>query len=444
MPLSISLALRMELGRPLSWEEADNNLSALRSAALGLDSRVSSLEQGIVNGVGTLVGNAMQAHLDSLNPHSQYLLDVPDDGKRYERMHGAWVEAQAAGGGGGSVDLSLRNYTSTATSGTHTKEEIVLSVAPSGNSTAVEIASRITTNASVSSTNQPGSSIGAQQTVVNVQGSGAIDKIVGILSHINLTGSGRRSAVLGYEVGIPTVSGDANVGSVAGFYFPNLEAIPNINRIEVIAAFANQHRKAIIQNMGVYVDSTLRQVVAPEHIGMSANRYYSAPYRWRGYAGTSAGVADLMPIHIPARTTVTEIGVGIESAVAGAKGRMAIYTAERGGLGRRVAQTAELDLSTAGWKAGALNVELDGGMYWCALVTDRAVSATSHSPQDTGGRAAMFGQSDPLATDTNTQRSASINLGAYSASPFPELANIVPTFLAQDGERHMCIRVSGA
>lgn len=266
---------------------------------------------------------------------------------------------------------------------------------------------------------------------------GRVDKIVGDMVQLNITG-GRVASALCYEAEIATVG--AEVGSLCGFYFPNLENVPGIDTIEVLAAFANHHRRTIIMNAGVYLDSNMRQLTAAAHIGFAPGRYYTAPYRWRGYSGTTPGVADLMPIYVPQRCKLAALGVGIDGSVAGAKGRIALYTAQNGGVGALMAQTAELDLSTPSVKEGNVNAEIDGGMYWLALNTSAAVNATSQSPQDTGPFAAMFGQEDPLASDGSTLHSARVNLGAYG--PFPALAAVVPSYVASDARRHLWLRIA--
>lgn len=322
-------------------------------------------------------------------------------------------------------------------SGTAAKLETVVNVRPEGVSTRVLFADKKELNWLGQSPLASGGWLTAQQKVVNLVG-GTVDKVVADMSQLNMA-TGHVNAALCYEAAISSMGEDASIGSLVGFYFPNLAGVPNLENIEVMAAFANQHRKAIIQNMGVYCDADLRQVVAPQHIGMSPGRFYTAPYRWQGYSPTAPGVVDLMPIFIPARTNLAALGVAINSNVAGAKGRIALYTAERGGVGVLKAETAELDFSTAGIKEGVVNAEVEGGMYWLALNTSAVVDASSHAPQHTGDRAAMYGQSNPLNNDGNTERSASINVGAYG--PFPPAANMIPTFLKQDSERHLWLRV---
>lgn len=339
-----------------------------------------------------------------------------------------------------ALQVSFRRETmaDNLTSGTAAKSELVINVRPDTDSTRVLFGDKVEMNWISGQDLLSGGWLTAQEKVVNLAGQGVVDKVVVDMAQVNIV-AGRANAVLGYEAEISSIAPDASIGSMVGFYFPNLENVPNLDKIEVLAAFANQHRKAIIQNMGVYCDADLRQVVAPQHIGMSPNRYYTAPYRWLGYSGTTPGVVDLMPIFIPERTKLAALGVGINSNVAGAKGRIALYTAVKGAVGALKAQTAELDLSTAGAKEGAVDAEVEGGMYWLALNTSAAVDASSHAPQHTGDRAAMYGQSNPLNSDGNTDRAAAINVGGYGA--FPGVAAIVPTFLKQDSERHLWLRV---
>lgn len=323
------------------------------------------------------------------------------------------------------------------TSGTESITSTTVNVSPVSGSTRVVFGNKVEINFDSPESITQGGWLTAQEKTVNTAGGGTIDKIVGDMVQLNLTG-GRVASALCYEAEIATV--DAQVDALCGFYFPNLENVPGINSIGMLAAFANQHRRAIIMNAGVYVDGDLRQLAPPAQIGFAPGRYYSAPYRWLGYSTTTPGIADLMPIYIPHRCTIAALGVGVNGSLAGAKGRIALYTAQSGAVGVLKAQTAELDLSTPGAKEGLLNKEIDGGMYWLALNTSLSVNASSHSPQDTGHFAAMFGQSDPLASDTATLRTARIPLGGYG--PYPQVAGVVPTYLASDARRHLWLRIT--
>ena len=438
-PMVINLSLSTELNRPLGAQEYDANFNALRTGITNLDGRVMALEDGIIGGVGAAITAAINAHLAAENPHPQYISDAPSTDRLYLRSNGGWREfaPQSANGAVSPV----RQYTSNAVEGTHSAEEVSLSVSPSGASTAVNIAHRVTTVAQVNEPHPVGSSIGATQFTVSVSGDAFADKIVGQLGHVILTGPGPRSAVLVFEAGIPEISADANVASFAGFYFPNLQGIANIERITTKVAFANQDPRFVIQNMGIYQDSTLRQVVAPRHIGLASGRYYTAPFRGLGFSDMTPGVLDLVPVYVPHRCRINELGVIIQGSVPGARGRFVIYLAEQGQVTRLVTQTGDVDLSTPGNKTASVNALVDGGTYWLGLVASHAVSASAHSPQDSGDRIAMFGMSDPSLADAATERCAAIDLGGYPTGPLPDLANTVPRYLAQDAERHLWFRI---
>lgn len=439
MALVIQLALRSAVNRPLTWSEGDTNLSNLRQAAVDLDSRIVTLEGASPTDVQSLIDQKMQDHVVSADPHSQYLQDVPDDWPGgYVRKLGQWVRAvTSGGGGGGEVDLSVRTYTTDAVAGAFAQESINLTVNPPANSTAVSIGQRITTQIDTDKNLTTGASVGAFQTVVNAGGTGFIDKLVGHLSHINFAGTGRKESALCFEAGIPTVPANSNIGSVCGFYFPNLAGIPNINRIGTLAAFANQHRKGLIQNMGVYLDSLLRQVVPPRHPGMVANRSYTSPYRWIGYSGYQVGQIMMTMIYIPKRVVVSALGIGVNGAVAGAKLRLAMYSAIDGAVGQLMGQTAELDAATAGAKEGATNFEVDGGMYFLGVMANMAIQISTHASQSSGDNASLYGQTNPLASDGSTERSAFIN-APYGT--WPPVAALVPNYLANDSEAHIWMK----
>lgn len=437
MALVIQLALRSAVNRPLTWAEGDTNMTNLRQAAVDLDSRITTLEGATPTDVQEIVDQKMSDHVGSADPHAQYLLDVPDDYPGgYVRKLDQWVRA-AVSGGGGEADFTVRNYTSDAVAGALAQESINLTVNPPANSTAVSIGQRITTQIDTDKNLTTGASVGAFQTVVNAGGTGFIDKLVGHLSHINFAGSGRKESALCFEAGIPTVPANSNIGSVCGFYFPNLAGIANIDRIGTLAAFANQHRKALIQNMGLYLDSLLRQVVPPRHPGMAPNRAYSAPYRWMGYSGYQVGQTMLMMIYIPKRVVVSALGVGVNSSVAGAKVQIAMYSAIDGAVGQLMGQTGEIAAATPGAKEGATNFEVDGGMYWVGVMANAAIQISTHASQSTGDNASLYGQTNPLNSDANTERSAYINM-PYGT--FPPVAGLLPNYLANDSEVHVWMK----
>lgn len=436
----VNLVLRAALSRPLTWSEADANLTNLKNAALGLDQRIITLEDQNFPNVDEMINAAMDFHVQSADPHTQYVTEPPDDGQKYNRMFNSWVVAQSGGGGGGG-DFTLRSYTSDIIAGTETNEEVKLTVAPTGNSTAVHIGGRFTTEVDTTHNMTTGSSVGALQTVVNVGGTGFVDKTVGILSHINFGGAGRKQSALCFEAGIPTVPSNSDIGSVAGFYFPNLAGIANIDRIGVIAAFANQHKKALIQNAGVYVDGLLRQFAPPYHPGLIPGRYYTSPYFWLGFGiNTQPGTAYLTLVHVPMRTVITKLGMLTNSVGTNRKVRIGMAVAYQGGVGPVMGQTAELNADANGIVEGTVNFEVDPGMYWLAVNTSVAMSIGSHNVNgEDGMMGSLFGQSDPTIKEGNTQRSAAINMGGFG--PFPANPNIVPTFLTANAQPHLWFRM---
>ncbi len=329
-------------------------------------------------------------------------------------------------------------FTNTLISGTTASATIDVASNPSASSTQVVIGNRTQINHNSSNPMAVGGWLTADQSVVNTSGTGTIDKVVSHMSQVNLTG-GNISSVLCYEAVISTLAASTLVGSFCGFYFPNLSGVLNITpNISTFAAFANQDSRAIIQNMGVYLDSDLKQVVAPCHPGIVAGRYYMAPYRVIAAANTVVGRWDASPVYVPARTTITKLGMGVSTANATTKARIGLYTSTSGMIGTLKASTAELTLSATGELEGAVNVTVDGGMYWLLVQTSAIASIFYHTPQDTGTRAAMYGQSSGLLSDTATLRTAYVNVGSYTT--FPATANIVPTYAASDAEPHLWFR----
>jgi len=439
MSIIVELVLRTVLGRPLTNSEVDSNFTNLKSAIEAVSQTVDNIQLDPTEQINTAFAN----FVSQPDPLEQYALRPNNDAKLRAMRGSSWEEIEIRPPGD-LGDFALRNYRFEQTSGTYAAEEINVNVEPTANTTAVTLGQRITSTFNGSEfTGNVGQSHGGLQVSVNTFGTKEVDKAVGILVHANFADSGRRNAVLCYEAGTLQIPANSDIGSFAGFYFPNLQAIPNIDRIGTKAAFANHDPRFMIHNTGVYADKLLRQLAPPLSTGVVPGRYYTAPFFWRGYMQSTANVAHLSPVFVPKRTRITELGFLTEATGTGRQARLAMYAAMEGGLGALQGQTAVLAANAAGKIAGAVNFEVDAGMYWLALTCNGAFNIGSHScSAEDWFRTWLFGQSDPELKENNLVASAAIQLPAFPTSGYPENPNIVPTFLTNRNEAHIWYRTS--
>lgn len=413
--IDVSLLYRVPAGRKLTNAEVDSNFNKLATAANTLAQAI-----GDVSDIADPTAEIQQAiadHVSSNNPHSQYMRPPVSDHKTYGIKDGIYVEVFEKLSGGSDPAFSSRSYTSTGINGTIAQEDIATTITPTANSTAVNLSLRITSTYNSDKNATVGSSTGAMQCITQVGGSGNTAKAVGILSHLNFgAGGGVHSANLCFEAGVPFIPADANITDAVGFFFPNMASVPNINRIAKVVAMANQHVNAAIYNAGVYQDQYEREVVPPAHIGLTDGMYYTTPVQYTAYATMSAGYVEMVPVYIPKRTTVTKLGIAVSGALAGAKGFISLWTSNNNGrLGTLMAQTTELDLSTAGNKEGNISVTVDGGMYWLAMIANSAVNTGIGTSTDPSWLSSQLGHTDPMASDTARRLAIYFGLGAYRA-----------------------------
>jgi hypothetical protein len=78
------------------------------------------------------------------------------------------------------------------------------------------------------------------------------------------------------------VGSNSNIGGYCGFYFPNHRLVSNINKVGQLAAFINDDTEAFSKTLGPFYNATSTEFAPPFHPGLSANRYYSAPYTFVG------------------------------------------------------------------------------------------------------------------------------------------------------------------
>lgn len=423
MAFQLNLILRTVLGRKLDNTEVDSNFNQLGVACNDLQDQIDALGQA--SDPSGAINAAITAHKADADAHTQYLKppSSTNDGLLYAMRNGLWTQFTPGGdNSGGALEFAVRTYTAAYTSGTYTAEEIINNVVPTADSTAVNLGLRITSNYNSNFQETTGGSHGGLQIVTNTAGEGYVDKSVGILSHINWAGGGRRGASLAFECGILSIAAGARPINVAGFYFPNALSIPNIDRIRSLFAFANQYKYAAIQNMGVYLDSELRQVVPPNHPGWVKGRYYTGAYAALTAQAMTAGRWDFMPLYVPERTNIAELGLTVGgTAVASSKARIGMFTSVRGVPVLLKGQTAELDCSTTGNKVAVVNFDVEAGFYWLGVMASAGITINYHQMSSVDEWASKLGLSDP------TQQSSASNMpylaymapGTYPATGFP-------------------------
>lgn len=333
-------------------------------------------------------------------------------------------------------------YTDTGTSGTRAKVANDVTVSPTGNSASVVFGRRdqITWSSTYNLTS--GGWLTANESVVNLTGSGTIDKVVANLAQVNATHTGTATAVLGYEAEIAAVAAGTTVAGFCGFYFPTLRNVANIGNVVSLGAFVNDDPIAFSRTKGQFFNSTLQEFAPPYHPGLLANRYYSAPHRFIGDGTVQGGIGVFVPVYIPHRCTVAKLGFRVSgTAVGAARAVMAIYTAEKGKIQNLVWQSAEINAGTLGDKEVTPNVQVDAGTYWLCILPNTNFTASFHQVQSIDLRVWQYGSPASNTSDGALERLAYVSFGGYSVGAFPAKLAASPSYVGSDSEPHLWFRV---
>lgn len=172
--------------------------------------------------------------------------------------------------------------------------------------------------------------------------------------------------------------------------------------------------------------STIANFASPNAGGIVTGNFYDNSFHGGGSA-TLAGVAnrlDLAPFFTSVPLRIDQIGVAVSTAVAGALGRVCIYTANADGWPDELVfeGASNLDFSTTGYKAHSLDLRLDSGrIYWLgglqsSTATLRTISTVS---------AVNLG----LQSSSSTQYFTVVRRTHTFADPLPASFGFVPSGL---------------
>lgn len=236
-----------------------------------------------------------------------------------------------------------------------------------------------------------------------------VDKAVGNSMCVGVGANSNISKILGYEFVLNAVASTANVGAVAGFYFPRLEGVPNTEKIAELGAFINDDSRAYIKSNGSYyktmdqaTSGVLRELAPPKSVGLRASRYYGAVGR-NELAGTldypmPAGTVIPAPIYLPRRATIESLALSVSAGAPGALLKLALYhTNDAGGLGHKIYETGDLAASGSGViGVSGVGITLEAGMYFLCAIANASITIKVRSNVML---AELFGSSTPDSTE---------------------------------------------
>lgn len=274
-----------------------------------------------------------------------------------------------------------------------------------------------------------GAWVSSQQKVLNTAGAGTVDKLVVDMVQLNVTGA-RVKAALGYEAVLSYVDPASVIESYAGFYFPNIAAVPNIANVQKMAAFQNDERRAHVMSRGPFLNGDLVEVAPPFHPGLIPGRYYAAPARSMTQAPVAPSAGYVTYVHIPARATLTKLGFNVVNGAAGV-GRLALYKVANGRLKSLVTQSGELSTEAAGPVEASISAEVDSGTYAIVALFSASPVISWHEISPSGA----------LGARSPTGFSEYAFIPGIPYGPLPENPDILPTFEANAIEPHLWFRV---
>ena len=180
----------------------------------------------------------------------------------------------------------------------------------------------------------------------------------------------------------------------------------------------------------------------PLHTGLRSGRYYCGP---SGVTNTTTVLAAntiyYMPILIPERTTVVELGFIVSTVGTATLARTGLYRCAGGNL-TAMAVPAEVSVSTTGNIAVTVSAPVDPGTYLIALLLNGTATITCEVMTGPGGTGGIYSSVSGLNSPTDVLGS---NLGLTTSYPYAALpgASVAATTAVYGGNiiPHMWYRV---
>lgn len=295
------------------------------------------------------------------------------------------------------------SVTNTATSGANPDTSLTVTVSPTAATTQQQASRKVKTIYQSSFPLNSGGWIVSETAENQIVSTAAVDKSVGFTHYTTVVGGAQVSKALGFEAVCAGLDGTSNITQYAAFYCANVAAVPNINRIGIYWAFANDYAEGIVKNVGRYVKaqktsdgSKLREVGPTPHPGYVAGRYYGPTGAGaRTPVALTANFIYTAPFYVAERTTFTKLGFRVTGAVASSNARVGIYYAEGGVPTELVVGSGNIDTATTGAKEATISTTLEAGYYmlvlhasaaitvnWCALSNSREQFGTTSDTTD--------------------------------------------------------------
>lgn len=207
--------------------------------------------------------------------------------------------------------------------------------------------------------------------------------------------------------------GGSTVTTVFGLYVPDTMQ----GTVTLLDVVRSEPRGGRIKTNGQYVNHANQQLAPADHPGFASGRYYMTAHTAISAVAAVADVLYWVPLFLPTRETITEIGLEVTTAAAGSI-RLGIYTSRVGFPYQPIGDLfndadptlgeGTVDTGTTGVKTIAISRLLDPGLYWMA-VHSSAAPTLNFCTVDTTRRAEIFGKtalSTAPSSNTNTSRIA--------------------------------------
>lgn len=223
----------------------------------------------------------------------------------------------------------------------------------------------------------PGGWIAGMDSNVAVNNNSTVDKVYGVGAYTQVGENTVVDKVLGFEPALNHVDPSAYIEQYSGFYFPNLQAVPNIHNVANMACFASDMPGAHMRIRGNYMrvdeDGTVNEIspsIISQHTPMTQWPLGRVGYAAPEQQETPGGIMAVGVIYLARQCRLTDLGIYLSVGMPG-QGKLAVYRqSPRGFLGIKLWESAPFSTGGDGNKNTHPNMLLPSGIYLTVFISD--------------------------------------------------------------------------